>query len=1404
MNPEREVPLDDEFSARLEAYDEALAQGDATAINSASEPADLRARLERGRNCLELLQQLRPYPLSRPRGDTSVFDRAGAPDVDGGRLEAKGYPSSIGRFEIRRMLGSGGFGVVYQAYDPVLCRDVALKIPRAAVLADADWLARFQREARAAAALDHPNLVQVYEAGQLGPVYYITLAYCPGNNLAQWLKERTAPVPCVEAAQLLLTLAQAIHYAHERGVLHRDLKPANILLTSELKILSTESDPSAPGADLSTLVPKITDFGLAKLLQAGPGHEGVGQQTEAATVLGTPCYMAPEQAEGRVQDIGRATDVYALGAILYEVLTSRPLFWGETPVAVFWQVKTVEPMVPSRLRARLPRDLETICLKCLQKEPRRRYPSAQALGDDLDRFLADKPIQARPTGRVEQLWKWARRRPALAATLVALFLVTSLGIGGILWQWKQTQDALADEASAREASEQALYRHRVVLAHREWLAGDVGRASQLLNECRVRDHAWEWRYVRHLCDNDLLTLRSHMAPVTKVAFSPDGRWLASVAGQWASPQPGEVKLWDAATGRLFWTGLGHTGPVMAVAFSPDSQRLASTSVAWKAETGGEIKIWQVMTGETLQTLPCPPAGSFCVAFSTDGKLLAHSGAGNAVRVWDLRAGKHLAVLHGHRSNVFDVAFSPDGRLLASASWDGTARVWDMAALTGGANPGNDHASAPPPRPVHVLSGPLDLRSVAFSPDSKRLVAASYDRRVKVWDMADGKPLQTYWEHRAAVLHATFTPDGRWVTSADSGGNVHIWEARSGRLVRSFRGHTGPVTCVAFSPEGRRLATAGNDQTVRIWDFTREQESIHLGSVEPANSVVFSPDGKLLAASGYVHSSGSPRIKIVRVWPVGQWSQPQFWEGHTDWVTCVAFSPDSKLLASGSNDQSVRLWDIATGKTLHTLVHASQSDRRRAGARPGFVTAVSFSPDGRYLVSAGLDNTVKCWDVASGQPLGKALRHPHPVQDVIYARMGRVIAVGDHGMGKIWDAETGNEILTLKCQDQTIHRAVLSPDGSLLATAGHDQALCLWDLTSRLQPPAEIMPRRSFVGVAETQHITGLAFSPDGRRLASSGLDHTVRTWDVASGNEMLTLRGHLDAVTGVAFSPDDRFLASASTQGIKIWEAADVPAHSAPAAADGREALAWHRQQADECAAVDPPQWFAAAFHLSRLLDAEPANWHWYERRAHAKAELGEWPRVVEDSTSAIAHGTANPFSWYLQALAHLQQADNAGYRRTCTDVLRRFARTDSFEHANSVAWVCVLAPAAVADLGPVVGLATKATKSAHERSSFYNTLGAALYRAGQLQSAHANLQRSLRFSKGGVPEDWLFLAMVCHRQGDHAEARVWLDKLARWRDAPRHLPGADGSLSSALRLTEIDLLRREAEALLAGGTQVD
>jgi hypothetical protein len=500
------APDDDALASVLAACDESLAGGRSTVDGEAGLTRD-HARLLKDLECVRLLRQVWPR---REAADDEASLSTDSPPV----------PDRLGRFRIDRELGRGGFGVVYLAFDPQLARAVALKVPRPDVLPTPQLRERFQQEARAAASLDHPNIVAVHETGEVDSVAYIAAAFVRGLSLAEWLANRPDGVPVRLAAALVAQLADGVEHAHRRGVLHRDLKPANVLVE-----FPADGDP----------IPKIADFGLARTL--GPADPGL---TTTGAILGTPNYLAPEQADGRSRTVGLAVDVYGLGTILYELLTRRPPFTSDSALETLRQVRWEDPVSPRRLRSQVPRDLETICLKCLEKAPSSRYASAADLAADVRRFLASEPIRARPPGTIGRATRWARRRPAVAALLAAVVAVTGLGVAGVAWQWHRAE-------ARRERAEADLYARNIGLAYREWQAGYVDRAGELLAACPPSRRHWEWHYLIHLCQGRVASIRAD-GNFGGPAFSDDGRFLS---GRGRGPG-----------GRL---GRGHRGgsPVLA-------------------------------------------------------------------------------------------------------------------------------------------------------------------------------------------------------------------------------------------------------------------------------------------------------------------------------------------------------------------------------------------------------------------------------------------------------------------------------------------------------------------------------------------------------------------------------------------------------------------------------------------------------------------------------------------------------------------------------------------------------------------------------------------------------------------------------------------------------------------------
>ncbi len=851
------------------------------------------------------------------------FDTAMAPGQTTLAQSDAASPARIryfGDYEIVREIARGGMGVVFQARQVSLNRPVALKMILVGQLAHETDVKRFATEAEAAANLDHPGIVPIFEIGEHEGQHYFSMGFVEGKSLSQCLAD--GPLPPREAAALMVKVAEAIEYAHGRGVIHRDLKPANILI-------------DANGS------PRVTDFGLAKKVQGDSGLTDSGQ------MMGTPSYMPPEQAGGPRDAVGPAADVYSLGATLYALVTGRPPFQAATAMDTVLMVLSDEPVPPRRLNLSVPVDLETICLKCLQKEPGKRYASAADLAADLRRFLADEPIAARPVTRLERAVKWMRRRPTIAALVGMVALVTALGLGGVLWQWRaavgarvvadqksrdakdqadlaerrrleaearrqdaeqarakeraqtelaqqrlrDTQIARAHDREQTELAEQRLYDARMNLVQRWW---DDYHGALLqhgldeylpVNSGGTDRRGFEWFYWRRKLSSGHVTLKGHVQAVAGVAFSADGHTLASASADQT------VKMWDAVTGQLIRTLKGHTGPVSSVEFSPDGKGLASASA------DQTVKVWDAATGKEIRTLRGHTGLVTRVVYSPDGKGLASASADQTVKVWDAATGKELRTLRGHTDLVMGVAYSPDGKSLASAGHDRTVKVWD--AGTG--------------LVTRTLMGHVDpaVMGVAFSPDGHRLASTGSDQTVEVWDAASGQLIRTLRGHTNLVSGVAFSPDGRTLASASYDGSVKIWDPTTGQETRTLKGYTNPVTSVAYSPDGRRLAAAGLDGTVKVWDVVAGPETLTLsGHSDGIHTVAFSPDGRTLASASY--------DATVKVWDVATAKKIRTLKGHTNIVLGVAFRPDGQWLASASNDGAVKVWDAATGKEIRTL------------------------------------------------------------------------------------------------------------------------------------------------------------------------------------------------------------------------------------------------------------------------------------------------------------------------------------------------------------------------------------------------------------------------------------------------------------------------------------------------------
>jgi WD40 repeat protein/serine/threonine protein kinase len=1106
-----------------------------------------------------------------------------------------GSSTSAGRrFQVIRPYAQGGIGKVSVAFDTELEREVALKQIKPERADDAESRARFLLEAGVTGRLEHPGIVPVYGLGKddSGRPFY-AMRFVRGTSFEEAIKrfhrdeadrDRDPQARSFEFRQLLgrfVDVCHTIAYAHSRGVLHRDLKPANILLgpfkeslvvdwgLAKILARKSESVQSLPVADQAAAQKgqngdqagsnrNHEDSAGAEERKSSPSRDqpaaesdeppiGISSSTDTkmGMACGTPAFMSPEQAEGKVDEIGPATDVYSLGAMLYTLLCGHPPFefvWCDL-TSLLDGVRLGQFPPPRKVDARVPRALEAVCLKAMARRPQDRYASATELANEIERWLGDEPVGAYREDAAARLARWGRRHKPIVASAAVLLVSMVFGLSFTVVllnheqrkteaerQFAERQRAIAVKSSAEATEKAELLRRRdaisrVNLAYREYLDDNVALADQLLKHCPEDLREWEWAYAQRIGHSELKSFKasSQEYDVWCVAFSPDGTLIAAGTGPWqhAGDKPtAELTVRSVKSGAEVVSLRGLTGAVQSVSFSPDGRQLAlgrgytgnrTGAVLTAIDMGSKRPAWEITEQGVL---------ILSLAYSPDGQTIA-TGCGGFNNYSDsgfvrLRSAKNGAPLAepfpSAPGGVLSVAFSPDGRHIAYSSRD-IVEIRDVAN---------------PKRPlVHQLRKHTNfVYAVAFSPDSRRVATGGWDKTIWLWDLLTGAPQEALVGHRGFVRGLAFSPASKELVSGSEDNSVRRWDLTGAGENAAFHGHMGFVHSVAFSPDGVLCASGSLDGTVKLWPVDAPDTQVTFRNSRGwVGTVAFSPDGRRVATA---HDGN------VRIWDPRTGEEfhrlpgPRGLLGHIGLV----FSPDGSLLAASGIGETVNLWD-----TRNWTLREALRDH------PAPVVDADFSRDGTRLVVACQDGTIQAWDVAPLDVLWSVRGHAGGASSVAFAPNGRSTASGgEDRMVRIWDADDGHEIAALAGHATGVRDVEFSPDGRRVASAGgtyHGPSaaeLKIWDVATGKLASLE----------GHTSMVTSVAFFPNGRRIASCSDDRTIKIWDAATREEVFTLRGHNSGVLSLAVSPDGQQLVSGSIDySAKTWSTRTDPEHVA-------------------------------------------------------------------------------------------------------------------------------------------------------------------------------------------------------------------------------------------------------------------
>lgn len=1022
---------------------------------------------------------------------------------------------SIDGFVISEVIGQGGFGTVYRAWDVSLKRTVALKILSERNEPGRKHRSRFAEEAQAAARLSHPNIVQIHSVSTDPQLAYFCLEHVDGGTLAQFMQGR--PQPVREAAQFVATLARVVHYAHLCHVIHCDVKPANILLQRRSGDTDSSADqrPGVAAASLPSLAnlpdfdAKVTDFGLARRMDGESGLATIG-------LAGTLPYMAPEQLTGTDAQASPAVDIYALGAILYEMLTGRPPFLNDSLLRLYLSVRKGTPPAPRELRPNLSEDLNAICLKCLEAEPARRYSSAQALADDLNLFLQEREVSVRPLNWPQRIDRWRRRNP-LPAGLLAL-LISVIAISFVAVTLKMLQAERAEQAERKRADEldAALYLNQFLLAEAAHRNHDAGRAARILEDTNPLRRSFEWGYLR-----EAVAGRREVWPVqfsssvTRLVASPDGRVIAAT-------EVDRTTLIDAATGQPSHVLSGFDVELSAPAFSPDGKLLATSG---RKGTESYVQVWDVASGAERKKIG-PLLGGIALTFIDEGRRLLTLSipiydnkalpTPAIIEVWDVASGTQLSSIAGPDTGE---KFTPLGTLSPDGRW----YTWTCSVATPASERGEQFVTvgdAQAGTVLHRLQGHESrVNGMVFSPDGESLATFGDDGQLVIWNIASGSVIHRFQGHHDAIRHAGFSSDGRQIVTSSSDRTVRIWDVATGQIIQTLEGLTALAWAASFTQSNRAVVASSGPGELSTWPLTAR--NFHSWSCGGAvQRLAVSQDGRfvivlLLGGRLQIHDRQSGVTRPI-------FDQP-----------CMEFALDPAGTPLATVDERGHLWRIDIGKLI--------GEPRRLDGIPALnasaAECLAWRPDGKQLAAVQADQTsIICLDLDTLQ-VRRTIKTTHTsVMGLAFHSDGRLLAtIGtDDPRIFLWDAATGNLARSIDTGAPVRGIAFRPSSHELAAIPIQGRQVEVWNTSTGSR-------RLHFEG-----HKFGtncITITPDGKRLITGSGDRTVKIWDAETGTELLTLDDIAQDVRRVSMSTNINTLAAASSSGlfqsnIFVWEAA--------------------------------------------------------------------------------------------------------------------------------------------------------------------------------------------------------------------------------------------------------------------------